>query len=110
MYLYFDLVLQKKAIIDAAYAAVAQFTALVSPGLAKSTAVNVLLSFLQVPEKGIFDQNSRTTEWYDLPEFAKNVDDDEDSKRDSTASNGMKQGHVLIIIVLVYLFFKNIKQ
>ena len=92
---------RNKAIIDAAYAAVAEFTALVTPGLAKSTAVKVLLTFLAMPEKKIFNINSSTTEWYDLAE------EDEDYNQDLKASNGMKQVNILIIIVLVYSFFKK---
>ena len=82
---------QNKAIINAAYSAVCDFTALVKPGLSKSIAVNVLISFLKIPEKS-------PTEWYDISDTAKEY------KHDPEASKGMKHLLVLIIIVLVYSF------
>ena len=63
------LVLQKKAIIDAAYAAVTQLIAVVTPGLAKTTALNVLRGWLDMPETESFDyRDLLVNEWYDMQE------------------------------------------
>jgi hypothetical protein len=40
----------------------------VTPGLAKQTAVNALRSFLEKPDKAIFDPNLTATEWYYMTE------------------------------------------